>query len=360
MSTMFNRGWAPLRGILSAGRKGIALPVPELYDLRSDPGEAKNLVDLDRPGARAIFQRLPQESAWPPPRTAPSATASEELRSLGYLAGEAEVKAQYGPQDDPKALVELDGKLHRVIELYHLGKLEASVQLAREVVKERPAMPMGHALLAQSLLEAGQRDEALVTMLNSVRQGAATNGLLVQLGLTLAEAGRPREAIEVLRPLVAKMEPRFSNALGVALSEAGSQEEAEEVLRQALALDPEFAKAWENLALVALRRGRFAEARERAEKALALNPELHLAWNDLGVAFFQLGEREKALDAWARAVAIEPHLWDAQWNLGIQGAALGRKQVARDALRSFIAGAPAERYAKDLERARRLLAELGG
>jgi arylsulfatase A-like enzyme/Flp pilus assembly protein TadD len=359
LSTMFNRGWAPLRGMLVGGRKGIALPVPELYDLPSDPREVTNLVDADRPGARAVYARLPRESSWPPPREAPGAEASAELRSLGYLSGEADIKASYGAADDPKALVALDGKLHRIIDFYQSHRLTESVKLAREVVAERPSMAMGHALLAQALLEAGDRDGALAAMQEARRQKAATNGLLVQLGLTLSEAGKPQEAIEVLRPLASRMEPRFSNALGVALSEAGSQTEAEVVLRQALALDPEYAKAWENLALVSLRRGRFGEARERAEKAVQLNPDLPLAWNDLGVALFELGERGPALDAWSKAVALDPHLWDALWNLGVQGAVAGRKEVAREALHRFIAGAPG-RYGRDVERARKLLAELGG
>ncbi len=359
LSTTLNRGWAPLRGVLASGRKAIALPIAELYDLRSDPAEAKNLAGDERPAVRAMLARLPVESEWPPPRAAPAGEANEALRSLGYLAGEAAAKDHYGPQDDPKNLVGLDGRLHRVMEAYAGRDFAAAVRLAKEVVAERPAMPMGHALLAQALLESGARDEALEIMLRAQRERVATDGLTVQLGLTLAEAGRAREAIALLRPLAAKREPRFSNALGVALSEAGLQDEAEAALRAGLALDPEFAKAWENLALVALRRGDFAAARERAEKAVALNPGLELAWNDLGVARFQLGDREGALEAWTKAVAIQPRSWDALWNLGLQGAALGRKAQARDALRRFVAGAPAHRYARDLERARRLLAELG-
>jgi arylsulfatase A-like enzyme/Flp pilus assembly protein TadD len=359
LSTMFNRGWAPLRGMLSGGRKAIALPLPELYDLPRDPAETKNLIDADRPAARALFDGLPKESAWPPPRGA-SGTGASELRALGYLPGEAAPKSEYAPEDDPKKLVALDGKLHDVIEAYERRDFAQSARLAKEVVGARPSMPMGHALLAQALLETGNRDDALKVMRTAYDSHLATDGLVVQLGLTLSEAGRSQEAIEILRPLQAKREPRFSNALGVALSDAGKQEEAETALRDALALDPEFAKAWENLALVALRRGRFAEARELAEKAVALNPQLHLAWNDLGVALFQLGQREAALDAWAKAVKIEPQLWDAQWNLGVQGAALGRKETAREALRRFVAGAPPARYARDVERARQLLSELGG
>jgi len=39
------RGWAPLRGVLSGREKYIDLPIPELYYLASDPGEATNLAN---------------------------------------------------------------------------------------------------------------------------------------------------------------------------------------------------------------------------------------------------------------------------------------------------------------------------
>ncbi|MCP5052122.1 MAG: sulfatase-like hydrolase/transferase, partial [bacterium] len=38
-----NENWAPLTGIISGHYKYISLPVPELYNLKNDPGERKNL-----------------------------------------------------------------------------------------------------------------------------------------------------------------------------------------------------------------------------------------------------------------------------------------------------------------------------
>ncbi len=52
MSAMLNRGWAPLTGLLSGRDKYIDLPIPELYDLANDPGEATNLIS-SRTGHRA-------------------------------------------------------------------------------------------------------------------------------------------------------------------------------------------------------------------------------------------------------------------------------------------------------------------
>jgi cytochrome c-type biogenesis protein CcmH/NrfG len=64
------------------------------------------------------------------------------------------------------------------------------------------------------------------------------------------------------------------------------------------------------------------------------------------------------VDAWQRAVDLKPDLWDALWNLGIKAAEIGRPKQARAALERFVAGAPAARYAGDVQKARGMLERL--
>ena len=84
LSSTLNRGWAPLRGLLRGGRKYIALPLPEAYDLPADPGETRNLVDTERAAARQAFGGfaflsqsqfrctfIPFQACSPSPRRAP-------------------------------------------------------------------------------------------------------------------------------------------------------------------------------------------------------------------------------------------------------------------------------------------------
>lgn len=361
LSAALNRGWAPLRGLLEADRKYIALPLPEVYHLATDPLEAKNLIDQDRRDARAAFARLPAESTWPPPRSVLSEKEEARLRSLGYISGNAAAKASYGPEDDPKTLLPLDRKIHTIIDRYHRGRFAESIQLAREVVAARPSMPLGHSLLAQGLLETGDLDEALKVMRSARAQGVASDTLLRQLGLTLAETGRVGEAIEVLQPLAEiSGDPRSNNAYALALSEAGKQQEAITVLQKVLAGDADNPSSYEQLSLAYLRLGRFGEARDAAQKALSFNPELSRAWNNLGVALFQLKQTGGALDAWQKATDLDPRLFDALWNLGIKAAEAGRTAQAKKALEKFVATAPKARYKNDIDRARALLAQLGG
>jgi arylsulfatase A-like enzyme/Flp pilus assembly protein TadD len=355
LSANLNRGWAPLRGVLRQGQKLIALPLPELYDLPKDPGEKQNRIDQDRPTARSLIAELPEESVWPPrPGTLPAGD-EQRLRSLGYLSGSAPSRTSYGPEDDPKNLVQLDRKILRIIELYGSKKLGAAVGLAREVVKERPSMPLGRSLLAQALLESGQTAEALEVMRKARAEKVTTETLLRQLGLTLAEQGKTAEALEVLRPMAEAGDPQSRNALALALSESGRQKEAYEILQKVLADDPGNAKALEQMGVIELRLGHWTQARDLSRKAVDLKPGLPLAWNNLGVALYQLGQPGEALDAWQRAVDLKPDLWDALWNLGVKAAQHGRPRQARAALERFVAGAPAERYAGDVQKARGML-----
>jgi arylsulfatase A-like enzyme/Flp pilus assembly protein TadD len=355
LSATLNRGWAPLRGLLRGGRKFIALPLPEVYDLPQDPREANNLADRERTAARGVFAALPKESAWPPRRENLKPEDDARLRSLGYVSGSAAARASYGPEDDPKRLIGLDTKVHEVIDLYMRGRLEPAISLARELVQARPSMPLGHSLLAQSLLQAGRTKEALEVMLKARSLGATSDSMQRQLGLTLSEMGRSGEAVEVLRPLIAAGDPQTLNAYALALSDDGRQKEAFEVLQRVLKADAEDPKAYEQLGLVELRLGHWPQARDRSRRALELNPGLPLAWNNLGVALYQLGQKDEALDAWQKAVDLKPDLWDALWNLGTKAAERGRLEQARKALERFAAGAPPAQYAADIAKAREYL-----
>lgn len=359
LSSALNRGWAPLRGLLRGGKKFISLPLPEVYDLPKDPREEKNLIEQERAAARSIFAALPKESAWPPARETLKPGEEERLRSLGYLSGSASAKETYTPEDDPKRLIDLDNKVHEVVDLYSRGRLDEAVKLARELVRTRPSMSIGHSLLSQALLQAGRKREALDAMQAARKQGAVSDTMLRQLGLTLSETGRSREAIEVLQPLAEKVgDPQSLNAYALALSESGKQKEALETLQKVLKADPDNPKAWEQLGLVELRLGNWAQARDRSRRALELNNRLPLAWNNLGVALFQLGQKGQALDAWQKAVDLKPDLWDALWNLGTRAAQEGRQAQARKALERFAAGAPPDQYGPDIEKARAFLRQV--
>src|SRR5258708_34995411 len=51
-------GWAPLKALRAGDVKLIEAPRPELYDLKSDPGELKNLYSADGAQTKSMQAEL--------------------------------------------------------------------------------------------------------------------------------------------------------------------------------------------------------------------------------------------------------------------------------------------------------------
>jgi arylsulfatase A-like enzyme/tetratricopeptide (TPR) repeat protein len=366
LSTCLNRGWAPLRGLLRDGRKMIDLPLPELYALPTDPKEERNRIDEDRRTFRTLQGELPRESAWPPPKGAVSAEEEARLRSLGYSAGTGPVKAAFTAADDPKTLIGVDRKLHQVVDAYSRHRYEEAVTLGREVIAERPDLVEAYEDLALALRQLERHAEAVAVLRSAMDRGLDRGlnreSIRRQLGLALAEAGRPGEAVEVLSPIAASPQADAAtlDALGISLSDAGRHGEAVTVLQRAVAAFPNDPKGYENLGIVALRMDQPEQARGFLKQALDLNPGLPVSWNTLGVALYRLEGPGPALDAWERAVALDPGQYDALFNIGLVAAQAGRTAQARQALTRFAATAPPARFGPDLQKARQILARLPG
>ncbi len=362
------RGWAPLRGVIEAdlladtwtAKKCIDLPVAELYDLDLDPTELANLLPKQKLVADRVCSVLPTESQWPPQAGAVSEEERRALESLGYLSGggPSNVPTEFTAADDPKNLVTLDDTLHKFIDAYRRGRLEQATELARSMVRLRPQMGLGHYHLAQVLLEAGNKREALRVLSDAYRNGTTTPSLLRQLGLSLAEAGRHQEALRVLEPLVESGDLDTLLAYAQAQAKAGQLEGARETLTDVLKRDDENAQAYEALALVAVQAGNWPLAQEQAQQAINLNENLALPWNYLGIARYNLNQRGPALEAWQRSLRLDPKDFDVLYNYAIVSAEAGRRNEAVRALERFVAEAPADLYAADQRRASELLVSL--
>ncbi len=357
LSASFNRGWAPLTGIIHGGEKYIDLPLAELYDLPHDPREQTNLVNERRRDvveARRILTSIPWQQ-----NVSPLAVTAEEaarLRSLGYLGGSSGSKKTYTAADDPKNLVGVDAKLHQAIDAYEQHDLAKAATIAQQVVSEQPNMSAGRELLAFIQQQQERIPEAIANLREAVKTGGESPR--VQLGLLLTESGQAAEAVKILRPLVRGEDPDVLNAYGIALADEGKADEAVAQFETVLKKDPNNAPALQNLGIVALRRDDVPGAERHLTRALALNPRLPLALNTLGVVYAREGDSARAVAAWQRAVDIDPRQYDALYNIGFVEGRAGHAAEARAALSRFIRSAPKERYAKDIATARQALAAL--
>jgi arylsulfatase A-like enzyme/Tfp pilus assembly protein PilF len=357
MSGMLNRGWAPLSGIVLDREKFIDLPIPERYDLATDPAEATNLAGRTPVQDRTLAASLAAfKAAAPGQRMAESPDAAARLRSLGYLSGNAPAKARYTTEDDPKHLVELDRTIHNAVAAFGAGRSADAVQLYQDVIARRPDMAIAYRHLAFVEARRGNVAAAIDVLQQAIAKGVTDVRLIAQLGETLVDAGRLEQGIQLLEPLVRQpnADPEVLNALGIAYATARRHDEARRVFERVLTVDPGSPVPLENLGMLALERGDLVTARTRFEQAIAAEPRSSRAYAGVGLVALRQGSRAAAIEAWTRALQLEPRNFDALYNLAVTLAREDRA-AARPYLEQFLKTAPPAQYAKDRAEVARLL-----
>ena len=358
LSAAFNRGWAPLRGLMAGGQKYIDLPIQELYDLPKDPAEKDNLAATGPDSLRRLRKRLLELPEAPHERGTIGAEEAAKLKSLGYLTGSAPMKASYGPAEDPKTLIGVDQQLHDIIALYEQHKFDEAISVARKVVAENPKMGMGYVQLAIAVQAKGDLAGALRIYEKAAAGGAGGEGMDRRRGLLLCEMGRPTQAVAVLSPYGESDDIETLNALGIALADAGRPGDALRVFARVLELDAGNARALQDTGISLLKLERPDEARKYLELALTRGKRQVRAWNALGVAWMRLGEPKKAIEAWEQCVSLNPEQYEAMYNIGRVSGQMGDWKKARAALERFAATAPPAQYRKDLAEVRSALADM--
>ena len=358
MTAMLKRGWAPLRGVMIDREKYIELPIEEFYDLAADAGERQNLAPTAGHRVRALVARLESfEAALPGGQIEENAAARARLQSLGYLSGSAPRKARYGPDDDPKGLIDVDRLMMEGIEFHRTGRTRHAVDAYRQVIARRPDMGLAYRRLAFIQWESGGAREAIATLRDALQRNGPDIGIEIRLGTYLAETGGVEESISMLERVV-KAEPdnvEALNALGIATARAGRSAEAVVLFERILNIDPRNGFALENLGAVHLQRRDFAAAADAFTRAAANDPRSSRAQAGLGVVALQTGRREEAINYLRRAVELDRTNFDALFNLGTELLNAGRVAEARIYLERFVSTAPPSRYAPDIEKIRKVL-----
>lgn len=139
------------------------------------------------------------------------------------------------------------------------------------------------------------------------------------------------------------------HALGMEALRAGRVNDAVREFDEALALDEGYADAWLGKGLILERAfGKDAEAEKAYRRALALNPSFPEAHNNLGQLLARLGRTEEALKAFDAATSEmgyrEP--WVARMNKGLTLYAAGRREEGLAEMRATLRAQPAYCYGR--------------
>jgi len=309
-----NFGWSDLVAIVSARWKYIQSPRPELYDLKNDPQERKNLYDFDKETAGKLRERLEQmllESGGKIQTGSEQTTKAEDLeklRSLGYISF---APARTGSSlPDPKDAVSIElltmvqqAKMYE----YQDNYVEAE-KLYQKLLEKIPDSPGSYINLALAQARLQKMDQALETLKEGLRNIPDSEILLVRLGHTYLVMNRPQEAYETMIRVL-KVNPKNIDALtacGGLMEAAGQREEATKYYKIALGLEPESKFLRLALANNLAASGHLQEAIEVYKKLIEDFPQDQAFYQYAGIAYSYLGDYSQAIFYLRQAVAIKP------------------------------------------------------
>ncbi len=287
-------GMAPLFGVRQDGRKFIRAPRPELYDLRADPGERRNLYPAAAAAAEAPEQALDAILADRTRRlTAPTRQIDREteemLRALGYVAP-PEQRAEMAGMD-PKDGMAIYARVQEARQAAQSGRWDRAEALLDETIASAPENVTARNLRALAVTRRGDLDEAERQYLASLAQ-------------------QPRQH-------------RVYGALGALALRRGDLDEAERRFHEALDLAPTFVEAMSNLGFVAALRGAADGAQVWYERALAVDPTYPHVHRRLADLFYDRRDYTRALEYYRRVLAVLPRHFEVLVQAGNSARFLG-------------------------------------
>lgn len=307
--------WSPLRSIQSRGLKYIDATRPELYDMRSDPHEMKNLFSTRKSLGNELRNRLYSLLR----RYTPGAPGSrqqteltdpallERLRSLGYVAVSAGTfgGASGKGLPDPKDRIHVAELVSEALAEGQQGRYEESLRKLREAQKTEPALITIEYLMALDyyrLKDYHQAAKSFETVLKLDPKFALAH---YYLGLTQVQLGDLDGATASFKEAVSLDATNFTAAynLGAIYVKKNRVEDGLRQFQQAVQINADYALAHEALGELYLYQKRLDDAIRELERAVALAPGMRKAHYQLGQAYAAKGLREQAQQEFNRAKA---------------------------------------------------------
>ncbi|HJR58982.1 MAG TPA: sulfatase-like hydrolase/transferase [Vicinamibacterales bacterium] len=310
-------GWSELRSARVGEWKYIAAPSPELYDLRSDNEETRNVV-ADRAQVagrlagdmRRITSRF-SEGAARPPAPQPDAATIERLQALGYVGAFAPVTATAGtenPKDHIADYRQYRELFNRALGLLGRERPVEAIAILRRLVKSNVRAFEAHLYLGNAHAMQGSHEAALGEYDVAAQLNPSLATPHFEAAKVLIARGNVADAVaRARRGLAIEPQSFYGNyTLGVVHQRAAQWTEAFTAFGRAVELNGRDPRARANLAGAAMRVGSLEVARAQFEAMIDLKHQVAPAHFNLGVIAARRGNRAEAERRYKLALQVDP------------------------------------------------------
>ena len=332
-------GWSPVRTVNDRSYQFIEAPKPELYDLRNDPEEKRNLITEQPAVASVLSEELKKLVARYAPTDSSAgagsqldAAAVEKLRALGYMAYRSPVSAEAlaAGLSDPKDKILDFNTLLDGIDAGKLGDLDRERKLLTQVQETNPDMYLVPFLLGEAELKAANWKAAQEAMERSLKLNPNFDQAMTALARAFHQQNQDEQALQWVEKAI-KANPKNLRAWYQKgwISVKADPDGAMAAFEKALEIQPGFAMAHRDLGMILLQKGRYKEAATHLEQAAELGLAHAKLYNFLGIAYSRTGRYQDAVRVYTKALDKEPDFAEAHLNLSYVYEKLNRPQSAR-------------------------------
>jgi choline-sulfatase len=337
-------GWSELRSLVGGGHHFIEAPRAELYDLKTDPREATNILAENRRVAASMREVMRPLTV---PIAAPTNIDPEEaqkLAALGYLS--SSTPAAGGPLPDPKDRIGEIALMREGAQLTQARRFGEAIAKLKSVLAANPRLSDAWSLLARCYEEAEDYENAVAAYRKVIELSPTSSGdTALTLGSVLLKMNRLDEA-ESHAQLGMRTNPASARILlgrvALAKKEFGK---AEQLARTAMEDDLYRIPAAVLLAQALNGQNKPAEALALAEKtageiaARGYEPVTMLDFAR-GDALARLNRLDEAAQAFQTEIRHFPHGRQAYANLTVVYAIQGQINEARRTMEAMVTANP--------------------
>lgn len=331
-------GWSPLHALESDRYHYIDAPQPELYDLKSDPGETRNIA-AEQPATVAVSKERLQQRLAHNPFTRKNGTgenlspeAQEKLRALGYFGFRAAVSPEQlkAGLADPKEKIEEFNAILKATDAFQAGNIEAGESLLATVRQSDPRIYIVPFLLGENALRRQDWEKAAVELTKCLELNPNFDQAMSGLARALINLGNVAEARQWLDKAL-KSNPqnyRVWYELGFLESKI-DKVAAIHAYERSIEIQPNFAPVRRDLGMLQFQQQDYVHAAEHLAKASDLGISDAPLFNFLGISYSRTNRLQKAVQSYQRALKLDPNYAEAHLNLGFAYQRLAQPDRSR-------------------------------
>ncbi|TKJ32861.1 hypothetical protein CEE39_04750 [bacterium (candidate division B38) B3_B38] len=326
--TRIHFGWSELKCIRTERYKFIDAPKPELYDIKEDPAESKNLYQERKPIGDRLQKELAQiieSHSVKGEKRAPAeidAETERKLRALGYttsIAAPFKSDKEGRPLADPKDKVEVIRLMNKAEKESDQENTEEAIKTLEEVVSLDPNIVDAYVMLGNMFTRRNLYQRAVADYRRAIELNPDYDLPKINLAIAYKEWERYEEAAAILKEVVSR-QPRNSRAnfyLGDVYRRQGMYDEAIKYYQQGVEHDPNSATLNAELGLGYYYQGLLSKAEQSLRRALERNPSIYTAHFALALIYEKKGDFDSAIEEYKKEIENNPQGFKAYFNLGI-------------------------------------------